>query len=53
MQYAINDEFARPYGPRHTWLAFIHADEFIETRANESLRSILSGFGQDDSAQWA
>lgn len=48
MQYAIYNECAKLYGSRHTWLVFIDADEFIETRYNESLRSILGEFDQND-----
>ncbi len=49
MQYAIYNECAKLYGSRHTWLVFIDADEFVETRANESLRSILREFDENDS----
>jgi hypothetical protein len=49
MQYAIYDECARLYGSRHTWLVFIDADGFIETKSNESLRSILREFDEIDS----
>ncbi len=44
MQTHIYSECARLYGPQHTWMAFIDADEFIETRAPETLSSILREF---------
>ena len=49
MQYAIYNECAKLYGSRHRWLAFIDADEFFETKSNESLRSILKEFDHLDS----
>jgi hypothetical protein len=49
MQYAIYNECAKLYGSRHRWLAFIDADEFFETKTNESLRSILKEYDQVDS----
>lgn len=49
MQYAIYNECLKLYGSRHRWLAFIDADEFFETKSNESLRSILKEFDQNDS----
>lgn len=49
MQYAIYDECAKLYGSRHRWLAFIDADEFFETKSNESLHLILKEFDQLDS----
>jgi hypothetical protein len=49
MQYAIYNECAKLYGSRHRWLAFIDADEFFETKSNETLPSILKEFDQDDS----
>jgi hypothetical protein len=49
MQYAIYNECAKLYGSNHTWLVFIDADEFIETKPNESLRSILREFDKVDS----
>lgn len=41
MQTHIYSECARLYGSQHTWMAFIDADEFFETRAPETLPSIL------------
>ena len=41
MQKHIYAECARLYGTQHTWMAFIDADEFFETRDGETLPSIL------------
>lgn len=44
MQKHIYGECARLYGSQHTWMAFVDADEFFETRGNETLPSILHEF---------
>jgi hypothetical protein len=44
MQEHIYSDCARLYGSQHTWMAFIDADEFFETGANETLPSILREF---------
>ncbi|KAG0646437.1 Glycosyltransferase family [Hyphodiscus hymeniophilus] len=44
MQTHIYSECARLYGPHHTWMAFIDADEFFETRGNDTLISLLREF---------
>jgi len=44
MQNHIYAECVRMYGPLHKWMAFIDADEFLETKAPETLRSILKEF---------
>ena len=36
------------YSSRHRWIAFIDADEFIDTPGNETLREILESFDPDD-----
>lgn len=37
------------YGPNHTWIAYIDADEFFEvTSKNETLEDILRSFDQDE-----
>ena len=36
------------YGKQHTWMAFLDADEFLQTTGNETLRQILSELDEDD-----
>lgn len=48
MQYHVYNECAQVYGVNHTWLAFIDADEFLDTPGGESLESILKAFEKDD-----
>jgi hypothetical protein len=36
------------YRDRHTWIAFIDADEFFETPGNETLREVLETFEDDE-----
>ena len=38
----------RDYGHLHTWIAYLDADEFLETPGNETLREILEDFEADD-----
>lgn len=49
MQYAIYNECIKLYGLQHTWVAFFDADEFLEVKSDESLKSILKELDQDPS----
>jgi hypothetical protein len=49
MQQHIYSECVRLYGSQHTWMAFIDADEFFETRDGETLPSILHELGKNES----
>ncbi len=47
----------KDYGKRHTWMAFLDADEFLEMRNGQSLMQWLHGWEQNDTvgavaAQW-
>jgi hypothetical protein len=42
MQYALDDRCIKVHGANHTWMGFIDADEFIETRGNNTLRGMLN-----------
>lgn len=44
MQEHIYAECQRMYGPLHKWIAYIDADEYIETKAPDTLRSILKEY---------
>ncbi|ETS79990.1 hypothetical protein PFICI_07519 [Pestalotiopsis fici W106-1] len=48
MQYKMYDDCARVHavasGRHHTWLAFIDADEFLDTPGGESLVGVLQSF---------
>jgi hypothetical protein len=48
MQTHIYSECVRLYGPLHTWMAFIDADEFFETRNGETLQSFLKEFEHNE-----
>jgi hypothetical protein len=37
------------YATKHTWMAFIDGDEFLETPGNETLKQVLQTFEKDES----
>lgn len=41
MQLEVYNDCAMQHGENHTWMAFIDADEFIDTPGEESLQDIL------------
>ncbi|KFY03587.1 hypothetical protein O988_01384 [Pseudogymnoascus sp. VKM F-3808] len=48
-QLASYSDCLKLFGDRHKWMAFIDADEYLEVRGNETLRSILAPYDDDDS----
>ncbi|KAH8197513.1 hypothetical protein TruAng_008334 [Truncatella angustata] len=47
MQYKLYNDCAHNHGVNHTWLAFIDADEFLDTPGGEPLESVLRGLERD------
>lgn len=48
-QLASYDDCLHLYGHKHKWMAFIDADEFLWVYGNNTLRSLLSQYDDDDS----
>ncbi|KFZ24401.1 hypothetical protein V502_01119 [Pseudogymnoascus sp. VKM F-4520 (FW-2644)] len=46
-QLASYSDCLKLFGDRHKWMAFIDADEYLEVRGNEILRSILAPYDDD------
>jgi hypothetical protein len=47
-QLLIYSRCTEHYGAKHTWIAFLDGDEFLETTGNKTLKEILTKFEEDD-----
>jgi hypothetical protein len=47
MQYHLYDECIEKWGEKHTWMAFIDADEFFDNPGKESIQDVLRTFEDD------
>jgi hypothetical protein len=48
MQLHVYNTCAKMHGHKHTWMGFIDADEFLEVREPETLKSILEELDKDE-----
>jgi hypothetical protein len=48
MQMVFYQQCLEQYGTKHTWMAFIDSDEFLETPGNETMRQVLRSFEKDE-----